>query len=203
MGVPFLILLAMIWALFGLWCFLRGAKFGLLLIGLILVALFALSILPEQIQQYFGYFNKAVRLFTGNDKDVISTRPANLAALLLVGMIILAALAGLLKTLRGAHSIAGFFLGLLAGYVSTAYLLASLAPQLAFLPLPIKIQGLNAVQLPSVIGAPSGRGLLTEFNGWLATLLKEPTCPSVGIIVLIVGFILLVVSGGGRGGKKG
>ncbi len=202
MGTPFLILLAVIWALFGLWCYQRGTKFALLLLGLIAGVLFALSVAPNLITKGFRYVNAAAKLFSGSEEDLVGGKPVDQIMILLVGALALAAVLSLLKAFRGRHSIVAFFLGLLSGYTVTSYTTARLLPNLAFLPLPIKIEGLAPIQLSAAINTPAGQGLLAQANGWLANT-AQLGCSSEAIILVIVGFILLVIFAGGRGGKKG
>ena len=74
-------------------------------------------------------------------------------------------------------------------------------PQLAFLPLPIKIPGLTDRPIDRRHQRASSQGFLAELN-WAAAATKL-SCSSEAIMIAIVGFILLVIFTGGRGGKKG
>ena len=174
MTSPFIILLAIVWGIFGLWGFLRGWKSALVMLVMIVGSLLLLSIAPEKVAEMFDYINKAVAMATGGNKDFINTAPSSLVVIILNGAVILGFLLGLLRIFRTKPSFSGFLLGFINGYFYTAYMLAALVPQWAILPLPIKIPGLTirpAVnrrprRRPArVCPAPSWSGIETALRG--------------------------------------
>jgi hypothetical protein len=204
MTVSFMILLAIVWGIFGLWGFLRGWKSALVMLVMIIGSLLLLSIAPERVAKMFDYINKAVAMVTGGSKPLINTAPSSLVVIILNGAVFLGFLLGLLRIFRTKPSFSGFLLGFINGYFYTAYMLAALVPQWAILPLPIKIPGLQAVSLSSAIAAPPSEGLPGAIVDGLATLCTAPCLPTV-IVAGIFLFILLTIllgNRGGRGGKK-
>ena len=112
MTVSFLILLAIVWGIFGLWGFLRGWKSALVMLVLIVGSLLLLSIAPERVAAMFDYINKAVAMVTGGNKDFINTAPSSLVVIMLNGAVILGFLVGLLRIFRTKPSFSGLPAGL-------------------------------------------------------------------------------------------
>jgi len=202
MTVSFVILLAIVWGIFGLWGFLRGWKSALVMLVMILGSLLMLSIAPEKVAEMFDYINKAVEMATGGSKPVIDTAPSSLVVIILNGAVILGFLLGLLRIFRTKPSFSGFLLGFINGYFYTAYMLAALVPQWAILPLPIKIPGLNSVPLSTAIASPPSQGLPGAIVEGLETLCKAPCLPTA-IVAGIFLFILLTVLVSNRSSRKG
>ena len=73
MSVTFIIFLAIVWGIFGLWGFLRGWKAALVMLVLIIGSLLLLSAAPERVAALFDYVNKAAALVTGSTRT--PTRP--------------------------------------------------------------------------------------------------------------------------------
>ena len=154
MSVTFIIFLAIVLGIFGLWGFLRGWKAALVMLVLILGSLLLLSAAPESVAALFDYVNKAAALVTGSTKPLINTAPSSLVVFMLIGAVILGFLLGLLRIFRAKPSFMGFLLGFISGYFFTAYMLAALMPQRAILPLPIKIPGLTSISLSAAAASP-------------------------------------------------
>lgn len=202
MTVSFVILLAIVWGMFGLWGFLRGWKAALVMLVMILGTLIMLSAAPEKVAQIFDYVNKAVEMATGGSKPVISTAPADLIVIVLNMAVIAGFLLGLLRIFRSKPSFSGFLLGFINGYFYTAYMLAALVPQWAILPLPIKIQGLKSVSLSTAIASPPSQGLPGAIVEGIQKLFAMPCLPTA-IVAGIFLFIVLTIIVGNRGSKKG
>jgi hypothetical protein len=202
MTVSFVILLAIVWGMFGLWGFLRGWKAALVMLVMILGTLIMLSAAPEKIAQIFDYVNKAVEMATGGSKPVISTAPADLIVIVLNMAVIAGFLLGLLRIFRSKPSFSGFLLGFINGYFYTAYMLAALVPQWAILPLPIKIQGLKSVSLSTAIASPPSQGLPGAIVEGIQKLFAMPCLPTA-IVVGIFLVIVLTIIVGNQGSKKG
>ncbi len=202
MSVAFLVFLAIVWGIFGLWGFLRGWKAALVMLVLVVGSLLVLAIAPEQVQKIFDYINKAAAMVTGGTKPLINTAPSSLVVILLNGAVILGFLLGLLKIFRTKPTFMGFLLGFINGYFYTAYMLAALAPQRAILPLPIKIPGLTTVSLSTAAASPPSAGLPGTFMSYVEKALQLPCLPTV-IVAGIFLFILLTILLGNRGGKGG
>jgi hypothetical protein len=202
MTVSFVILLAIVWGVFGLWGFLRGWKSALVMLVMIIGSLLLLSIAPEKVAEMFDYINKAVAMMTGGDKDFINTAPSSLVVIILNGAVILGFLIGLLRVFNTKPTFSGFLLGFINGYFYTAYMLAALVPQWAILPLPIKIPGLTSVSLSTAIASPPSQGLPGAIVDGLETLCAAPCLPSA-IVAGIFLFILLTVLVSNRSSRKG
>jgi hypothetical protein len=202
MTVSFVILLAIVWGIFGLWGFLRGWKAALVMLVMILGSLLLLSAAPEKVAEMFNYINKAVEMATGGNKPFINTAPASLVVIILNGAVILGFLLGLLRIFRTKPSFSGFLLGFINGYFYTAYMLAALVPQWAILPLPIKIPGLKSVSLSTAIASPPSQGLPGAFVEGMKTLCAAPCLPTA-IVAGIFFFILLTVLVSNRSSRKG
>jgi hypothetical protein len=202
MTVTFLLLLAIVWGIFGLWGFLRGWKAALVMLVLILGSLLLLSAAPEKVAEIFGYFNKAMEMATGGSKPFINTAPSSLVVIILNGAVIFGFLLGLLRIFRSKPSFSGFILGFVNGYFYTAYMLAALVPQWAILPLPIKIQGLKSVPLSTAIASPPSQGLPGAIVQGIQKIFAMPCLPTA-IVAGIFLFILLTVFLGNRGSRKG
>jgi len=200
MSVTFLVFLAIIWGIFGLWGFLRGWKAALVMLVLVVGSLLVLAIAPAQVQKIFDYLNKAAAMVTGATKSLINTAPSSLVVILLNGAVILGFLLGLLKIFRTKPSFMGFLLGFINGYFYTAYMLAALVPQRAILPLPIKISGLTTVSLTTAATSPPSAGLPGTFMTWMEKALQLPCLPTA-IVAGVFLFILLTILLGNRGGK--
>ena len=202
MTVSFVILLAIVWGMFGLWGFLRGWKAALVMLVMILGTLIMLSAAPEKVAQIFDYVNKAAEMATGGSKPVISTAPADLIVIVLNMAVIAGFLLGLLRIFRSKPSFSGFLLGFINGYFYTAYMLAALVPQWAILPLPIKIQGLKSVSLSTAIASPPSQGLPGAIVEGIQKLFAMPCLPTA-IVVGIFLVIVLTIIVGNQGSKKG
>jgi hypothetical protein len=202
MTVSFVILLAIVWGIFGLWGFLRGWKAALVMLVMILGSLLLLSAAPEKVAQIFDYVNKAVEMATGGSKPVISTAPADLIVIVLNMAVIAGFFLGLLRIFRSKPSLSGFLLGFINGYFYTAYMLAALVPQWAILPLPIKIQGLTSVSLSTAIASPPSQGLPGAIVEGIQKLFAMPCLPTA-IVVGVFLVIVLTIIVGNRSSKKG
>jgi hypothetical protein len=201
MSVTFILFLAIVLGIFGLWGFLRGWKAPLVMLVMIIGSLLLLSVAPEKVAQIFDYFNKAVEMMTGGSKPVIDTAPSNLVVIMLVGAVILGFLLGLLRIFRAKPSFMGFLLGFFDGYLFTAYMLAALMPQRAILPLPIKIPGLTSVSLSAAAASPPSTVAFT-IGSWVQQIFQM-SCLPTAIVAGIFLFILLTIIVGNRGSRKG
>ena len=94
MSVAFIVFLAIVWGMFGLWGFLRGWKAALVMLVLIVGSLVLLSAAPERVAELFDYVNKAAALVTGSTKPLIDTSPSSLVVFMLIGAVILGFLWG-------------------------------------------------------------------------------------------------------------
>ena len=201
MSVAFIVFLAIVWGMFGLWGFLRGWKAALVMLVCIIGSLLLLSAAPERVQAMFDYVNKAAALVTGSSEPLINTAPSSLVVFMLIGAVILGFLLGLLRIFRAKPSFMGFLLGFINGYFFTAYMLAALMPQRAILPLPIKIPGLTTVSLSAAAASPPSTVAFTV-AGWVEQIFQMPCLPTA-IVAAIFLFILLTVLIGNRGSRKG
>jgi small-conductance mechanosensitive channel len=202
MGVPFLILLAVVFALFGVYGFVRGTKANLVMTVCIVGALLILSLFGDKVVQAVNFFNKAMRMFLDTQEPLISTEPSTLVPLVLIGAIVVGFFLGLLKVFKGKPSIGGLLLGLVNGYLFIAYMLAARMPQVAFLWLPIKIPGLTTVSLEAAVSVPPGNTPANQFAQWLQQV-AAMACTPTAIIVFIVLFLFLVILLGNRSTRKG
>lgn len=202
MGVPFLILLGVVWALFGVYGYVRGTKANLVMTVCVVGALLILSLFDDRVVQGVEFFNKMAGMLLDTQEPLISTEPSTLVPLALIGAIVVGFFLGLLKVFRGKPSVGGLLLGLVNGYLFIAYMLAARMPQVAFLWLPIKIPGLSAVSLQAAVSVPAGGSPLDQFARWLQNL-ATTTCTPTVIVILIVLFLFLVIVLGNRRTRKG
>jgi hypothetical protein len=201
MTVAFILFLAIVLGIFGLWGFLRGWKAALVMLVLIVGSLLLLSVAPESVQAIFDYINKAAALVTGSTKPLINTAPSSLVVFMLIGAVILGFLLGFLRIFRAKPSFMGFLLGFISGYFFTAYMLAALMPQRAILPLPIKIPGLTTVSLSAAAASPPSTVSFTV-AGWVEKIFQMPCLPTA-IVAGVFLFILLTIFIGNRSSRKG
>jgi hypothetical protein len=202
MGVPFLILLAVVLAIFGVYGYMRGTKANLVMTVCIVGALLILSLFGPKVEQGVTFLNKIAGMLLNTQEPLISTEPSTLVPLTLMGAIVVGFFLGLLKVFRGRPSIGGLLLGLLNGYLFIAYMLAALMPQVAFLWLPIKIPGLTTVSLEAAVSVPAGSTPMDQLVQWvqdIATLACTPTA----IVVFVVLFLFLVIILGNKRTRKG
>jgi hypothetical protein len=201
MSITFILFLAIVLGIFGLWGFLRGWKAALVMLVLIVGSLLVLSIAPESIQAVFDYVNKAVGMMTGGSKPLINTAPSSLVVIMLIGAVILGFLLGFLRIFRAKPSFMGFLFGFISGYFFTAYMLAALMPQRAILPLPIKIPGLTSISLSAAAASPPSTVAFTV-GSWVQQIFQMPCLPTA-IVAGIFLFIILTIIVGNRGSRKG
>jgi len=201
MSVTFILFLAIVLGIFGLWGFLRGWKAALVMLVMIIGSLLLLSVAPERVAEIFNYFNKAVEMMTGGSKPVIDTAPSSLVVIMLIGAVFFGFLLGFLRIFRAKPSFMGFLLGFFSGYFFTAYMLAALMPQRAILPLPIKIPGLTSVSLSAAAASPPSTVAFT-IGSWVQQIFQMPCLPTA-IVAGIFLFILLTIIVGNRGSRKG
>lgn len=202
MGVPFLLLLAVVAAVFAVYGFVRGTKATLVITVCIVGALLILSLFGNEVAKVVGFFNKALGMLLDTEAPLISTAPSTLVPLTLIGAIVVGFFLGLLKVFKGKPSVGGLLLGLVNGYLFIAYMLAARMPQVAFLWLPIKIPGLTTVSLQAAVSVPSGSTPLDQFFQWLQQILAM-ACTPTAIVLFIVLFLFLVVLLGNRSSRKG
>ncbi len=231
MAAVTLIFVATIMALFGVFGYQRGTKFGLLTVGLILAGLVVMSRASDKIGTivnglYFGLrfvFSGGVQALGGGDKAeaikgimdkigdaklVSQGQPGASLLLVLALLVILILLLSAFKVLKGAASLLGLALGLFGGYLVAAYALATFKPELAaFLPLPISIPNLiQAAQIQaaqaSLPAIPSDGGLSAKIGELLTDLSNNTGLPII-IAIAIALFVLLATRLGNRGVKKG
>jgi hypothetical protein len=201
MGVPFLILLAVVLTVFGVYGYVRGTKANLVMTACIVGALLILSLFGDKVVQLVEYFNKMAEMLL-NKENLISTEPSTLVPLALMSAVVIGFFLGLLKVFKGKPSIGGLLLGLVNGYLFIAYMLAARMPQVAFLWLPIKIPGLTTVSLEAAVSVPPGSTPLDQFAQWLQQAMTM-ACTPTAIVVFIVLFLFLVILLGNRGTRKG
>jgi hypothetical protein len=215
-----MIVLAVVMAAFGIYGYQRGTKVSLLMVGMVVGALLLMSIFGEQVAALINGLAKALQfVFSGglqalgnggdsagavlshmrSTKPLVSSESPGAGVIMILGTaIVIAFLLGLLNGLRGSPSFAGLVLGLISGYLVTAYLLAALALETAILPLPFKVPGLLTVMSTS---ARSG-GRTWQADRWMQDLANQ-RCLPVAIAVSIVVFVFVAVRMGNASGKKG
>ncbi len=129
-------------------------------------------------------------------------QPGMALAVIMVGLAGLGLLLGFLKVLRGRASVLGLFLGLAGGYLLTGYLFAALAPDHAFLPLPIMPRGLlSASKAAAVSVAPAAAGPLREIADLLGKGASNAQLPLLIALAVMI-FVVLATRFSG-GGKRG
>lgn len=229
-----LIILATVMALFGVLGYQRGTRPMLFTTLVLLLGLTALTRGVRMIATLVNGLNFAVRFvlagglqaLSASDRsaalDAAITRVGSVTPLItvndagtatgpgmmimLVLVILVAFLLGALKILRPRRSILGLFLGLLNGYILTAFLLRVLLPDA---PLQLGLPGWlfgASFAVPSPIIAATGPSffdvLWARILNTLNTLAEQGTLGLV-VAVLIALFVLLATRLGNRSEKRG
>lgn len=225
-----LILLATVMAVFGVFGYLRGFKSILLSTVIIWLGLVLVSRFGGLIAKTVNGLNYAVRFAlagglgalggSGDKGEAINqvfermgavkpliradgTGPGMILVFLLLVMIGL--LLGALKTLKTRSSPLSLILGLLNGYVVTAYLLRMALPEAGLL-LPLPAGLLGGQVAASTVATPTGPSVTDSAIAKLAAMLANLAGYSqiaILIAILIAVFVLLAVRSGNRGAKKG
>jgi hypothetical protein len=220
MGSLAIVTLAIVMAGFGIYGYQRGTKVGVLMAGMIVGALLLMSIFGQEMVTLINGIDKAIRFAFGGGlqalgggtagagaalaqmqsaQPLVSAESPGTAVVLVVGTaVVLAFFLGLLKAFRGSPSFAGLVLGLISGYLVTAYLLAALVPQAGLLPLPITIPGLSAATPPGNLSV----GLTWNIDQWMQDL-ANLKCLPIAIAVSIAALAFVAMRMGSRSGKKG
>lgn len=225
-----LILLATVMAVFGVFGYLRGFKSILLTTAIIWLGLVLVSRFGDLIAKTVNGLNYAVRFALagglgalggsgdkgeaitqvfermGAVKPLISadgTGPGMLLVFLL--LVMLGLLLGALKKLKTKSSPLSLILGLLNGYVVTAFLLRMALPEAGIL-LPLPAGLLRGQAAASAVAAATGPSVTDSAIAKLAATLANLAGYSqiaILIAILIAVFVLLAVRSGNRGAKKG
>lgn len=225
-----LILLATVMAVFGVFGYLRGGKSTLLTTAIIWLGLVLVSRFAGVIATMVNGVNYGIRFVlaggmgalggSGDKGDAINQVFARMGpvtpliaadgsgpGLILVFLLlmVIGLLLGALKSLKSKSSPLSLILGLVNGYVISAYLLRMALPEAGILlPLPAGLLGNQtttaAVPLPA---GPSVTG--SAIAKLAATLTSLATAGHIAILiaVLIAIFVLLAVRTGSRNSKKG
>lgn len=226
----FIILLAAVMALFGVLGYLRGRKSMLVTTAVIWFGLIVVSRLGEVIAATVNGLNYAVRFVLagglaalGGDGDrggaldrvfqsleqvqpliePDGTGPGMI--IIFLGLVLLGFLLGMLKALRSKPGLWSLLLGLVNGYVLTAYILRAVLPQGGFeLPLPAGLFGpsITPAAAPSPAGPSIAGGIAARVTATLQALVDGGQIALL-IAILIAVFVLLATRLGNRGAKKG
>lgn len=225
-----LILLATVMAIFGVFGYLRGGKSTLLTTAIIWLGLGLVSRFAGVIATMVNGINYGIRFVlaggmgalggSGDKGDAINqvfermgTVTPLIAAdgsgpgLILVFLLLmgLGLLLGALKSLKSKSSPLSLILGLVNGYVISAYLLRMALPEAGILlPLPAGLLGSQAATVTAPL--PAGASVTGSALAKLAaTLTGLATAGHIAILiaVLIAIFVLLAVRPGSRNSKKG
>jgi hypothetical protein len=142
---------------------------------------------------------KALAAARAAPKLIPADRPEIVALALLGILVFVALLLGLLKWFRRPASVLGLILGLLNGYLLSAYVLGSLFPQFAILPSPL-LPKAAAQAVAARPATPASAGL--EPLALLSGLVGSKELPLIATLALGL-LILIATRSGARGGKKG
>ena len=222
-----LIILATVMAIFGVFGYLRGVKFSWFNAALVVLSIMLLNRMGDALVRVIDLFYRVGRaMLAGGFKaisgegeggfaklgELVSKVPSLIGrdgtptALVLIFLLILGVgfLLGTLKFFKSKASYLGLALGLLTGYVVSAYMLSRVLPEAGIqLPLPAWLLGLPSRAALPVPAGPSLTGsALTKLTGLLTKLADQGQIALV-IALLIAVFVLLAVRMGNRGVKKG
>ncbi len=222
-----LIILATIMAIFGVIGYTHGTRFSLFYAALALLGIIMLERIGDTLIRMIDLFYRVGRAMLGGGFKAMSggeggfgklgelvekipsllgqdDKPLALALLLLLIMLVGFAL-GKLKVFKNKTSVLGLAVGLLTGYVVSAYLLQPLLPETGIrLPLLAGLFG-GARQAASAAiptGSSIGGTLIAKIIAALNALASSGQI-AILIAIAIVVFILLATRLGNRGVKKG
>ncbi len=224
-----LILLATVMAIFGVFGYLRGGKSTLLTTAIIWLGLVLVSRFAGTIATMVNGVNYGIRFVLaggmsalggsgdkGNAVNQVFERMGKVTPLIAADgsgpglilvfllLMLLGLLLGALKSLKTKSSPWSLILGMVNGYVISAYLLRMALPEAGILlPLPAGLLGSQAaVAVPTPAG-PSVTG--SALAKLAATLTGLATAGHIAILIaiLIAIFVLLAVRTGNRNSKKG
>lgn len=224
-----LILLATVMAIFGVFGYLRGTRFSLFNAALVIVSIVMLNQVGGTLVRIIDLFYRVGRaMLSGGFKAISSEgeggfgklgelvgkipsligQDGRQTALIIIFLLIMVVgfFLGTLKIFKSKASFLGLALGLLTGYVVSAYLLQALLPEAGIrLPLPAGLLG-GALPAAAPLPTPAGPSLtgsfLAKIGNFLTTLADKGDLALV-LVVLIALFVLVAVRRGNRGVKKG
>jgi hypothetical protein len=225
-----LIVAAAIMAVFGMISYQRGTRFGIMITVLVWGGLIVVGRAGNQVAKLVNGFAFGVRLMMagglqalggGEDRAealrqaiarvgpvqplIPADQPGAALVLVLFVVLSLGLLLGMLNVLKGAASLAGLVLGLINGYVIVAALLAVLAPEVAFLPLPFNLGGAAvaaATAGAAIVPSSASQGVMNRIQNFLKRMAEGPGAAIV-IAAFMALFVILATRFGNRGGKKG
>jgi hypothetical protein len=222
-----LIILATVMAVFGVFGYLRGVKFSWFNAALVVLSILLLNRAGNTLVRVIDLFYRVGRaMLAGGFKaisgegeggfaklgDLVSNVPSLIGkdgtptALVIIFLLIIALgfLLGTLKVFKSKASYLGLALGLLTGYVVSAYMLYKVLPEAGIqLPLPGWLLGLPSGSALPVPSGPSVTGsALAKLTGALLGLVDRGQIALL-IAILIAVFVLLAVRMGNRSVKKG
>ncbi len=224
-----LIILATIMAIFGVVGYLRGTRFSLFYAALALLGIIMLERVGDILIRMIDLFYRVGRAMmqggfkaiSGNGEsgglgklgDLVEKIPSLVGqddkqlvlALILLLIMIVGFLLGALKVFKKRASLLGLALGLLTGYVVSAYLLQPLLPEAGFqLPLLAGLFGgaRQATSAATTAGTSIGSTLITRIVAFLNSLANSGQIAII-IAIAIALFVLLATRLGNRGVKKG
>lgn len=217
----FLILLAAIMAVFGIYGYLRGTVTMLVSLGILWIAIFLVETRPEQLLTYLnGLYIGAMLVFKSGLNDLASGNLDSAAAklesinkpftgptadlgllLIIVGAVILGLLASLLLKKKRKPGIWGAVLGIVYGYLIAAAVLPILGLPAGLLPIPF-LRPFDPT-MPEASTAPADE---TAESGDLLTTLSQPGVVSMiamAITASMAIFLLFSVRRGSKSSKRG
>jgi hypothetical protein len=221
--MTWLFILAGFMAIFGVIGYLRGTKAALFILLTTLFAVAVTGILGDTIIRYINAFAKGFQFLLsgglgalsgeGGGGDALealrSTPPlvteANetlVLGLLFVGIVFFGVLLTGIKWFKGSRSIWGLLLGLLAGYVVAAMVVAAIAPEYAALvPLPFGFGPATPTGPVTIVPGQPGPSLTERILAFLNGLVDRGLIAAfLGIVIAV--FVLLAVASGNRSSRR-
>lgn len=222
-----LIVLATIMAVFGVIGFQRGTKFSVFYIALALLGIVVLERIGDTLVNIIDLLYRVSRAMLGGGFKAMSSGEGGFSklgdlvekvpslvgkddrqialALILLFIMMLGFFLGALKVFKNKSSLLGLALGLLTGYVVSAYLLQPPLSE-AGIRLPLLAGLFGGVQQTASTAVTPGlsisRGVITKVVAFLNSLANSGQIAII-IAIAIALFVLLATRTGNRGIKKG
>ncbi|MCX6031645.1 MAG: hypothetical protein NT169_20375 [Chloroflexi bacterium] len=201
-----MVILATIMAVFGVLGFQRGTRSAVVNTVVVLGGLLAIKFGSARIIGFINKLHKGVHFFLASDVPTnvqplaTNDQPGPWLVIVFIVLVALGLLVSQLKMFRGAPSIGGLLLGLVGGYLVSAYLVDALALSAAALPLPF---GLSSAKLAQGIAtAPeAGKDILSRLNTALGSVDKKTLATLLAVILAL--FFIAALRLSNKGSQKG
>ncbi len=222
--MTWLIVLAAFMAIFGVLGYLRGWRAALFILILTLLAVAITGSLGDVIIRYINAFGKGFRFLLSGGMNALTGEGSADAALqslrdapalvdeenepLVIGLlfvivVLLSVLLSAMTWLKGARSLFGLFLGIMAGYVVAAMIVRSIAPEyVALVPLPFGFVAHTAPGPVIIQPGAGGPSLSARVLSFLTSLADRGLIATFLAIIIAV-FVLLATRTNGSSAKKG